>query len=328
LIALIVFTSCGDGKKHVVSNQNARPVVSSDGTKITFRDTTNLTFIKSQKISASSVTSGTSFPARIAATSVKSQEGADRNIVLFEDPALTSSYTQLIHHLITARQISDVNVKQKTIELERAKDLAAHGAATAKDVLEAETALAAERTNLGNERASLIEHEAELKQAGFDPTELVNAKLGTCWIICEVPESMISSVNPNDKCQVAFQSFPEEKFEGSVEAVGDVIDRNTRMVKVRVAIKKLDSRLRAGMFGGISFAKAASNVVTVSKQSIITVQGKSYVFVRTKPLEFERKEINIASLTGDRAVVTSGVAATDDVVTEGAMQLKGLSFGY
>ncbi len=58
------------------------------------------------------------------------------------------------------------------------------------------------------------------------------------------------------------------------------------------------------------------------------MQGKTYCFVKVAPLHFERQEVKVSSLNGDRAVIADGIDGSEEVVTEGAMQLKGLSFGY
>lgn len=329
VLLLVLLAACRGGEKdHTTVKSDSKPTVSADGVNIKFNDSTNLAFIKTAHISASSLTSELHFPARVAATSVASREGAERNIILFEDPDLTDNYMSLIQHLIMVSQIKNVNIKQKTTELNRVKDLAENGAATGKDVLEAETALAIENAHLGNERASLIEHEANLKQAGFEPDELVNAPAGKCWILCEVPETMLSGIAISDQCQISFTSFPDDKFKGTIEAIGDVVNRNTRMVKVRIAVKNPNARLKAGMFANVSFDKAVKNAVTIPKQAVVTVQGKTYCFVKVGPLQFERQEVSVSSLNGDRAVIASGIDGSEEVVTEGAMQLKGLSFGY
>jgi hypothetical protein len=328
LLAVVLYACGGDDKDHSTAKNQTKPSISEDGINIEFHDTTNLAFIKTTHLSTSPLTSELNFPAKVAATSVASEEGAERTIILFEDPELTDNYMSLIQHLIAINQIKNVTIKQRNTELERVKDLAANGAATGKDVLEAETALAVENAHLGNERASLIEHEANLKQAGFDPSELVNAPAGKYWILCEIPETMLAGVAKGDECYVSVTSLPGDKLKGKIEAIGDVVNRNTRMVKVRIALRNPNTTLKAGMFASVAFDKAVKNAVTIPKQAVITVQGKTYCFVKTGPLKFERQEVKVSTLVGDRAVITSGIDGSEEVVTDGAMQLKGLSFGY
>ncbi len=329
ILVTLVLAACGGDKGHKNGHPRfERPTVEDNGAKISFHDSTNVSFIKSAHVGDYSLASEVTFPARIAATSIASQEGAERNIILFEDPELTSNYMSLIQHLININQIKNVNIRQKTIELDRVKDLAANGAASGRDVLEAETALSMENANLGNQRASLIEHEAKLKQAGFDPSALVNAAAGMSWVVCEVPEAIVSTINQHDPCVITFISFPDRPFKGVIEAIGDVVNRNTRMVKLRVAIKNPDAHLKAGMFGSIAFDQSISRAISVPKQAVITVQGRTYIFIKKDLLTYERREIKISTLVGERAIVTSGMAGDETIVVDGTMQLKGLSFGY
>lgn len=325
---VVILAACGHDKGKAPRATFKRPSVTENGAVIEFHDSTNVSFIKSAQVGEYSLASEVTYPARIAATSIRSQEGAERNIILFEDPELTSNYMSLIQHSINVNQIKNVNIRQKTIELDRVKDLAANGAASGRDVLEAETALSMENANLGNERASLIEHEAKLKQAGFDPSKLVNATVGMSWVLCEVPEAIVATIEKDDECLITFVSFPDRPFKGVIDAIGDVVDRNTRMVKLRITVKNPDARLKAGMFGSVAFDQSITKAMSVPKQSVITVQGKSYIFLRTGLLRFERKEIKISSLVGDRAIVSSGVVGHEEIVVDGTMQLKGLSFGY
>jgi len=58
------------------------------------------------------------------------------------------------------------------------------------------------------------------------------------------------------------------------------------------------------------------------------VQGKDYMFVATTPNTFERKEVLIGQQLDSKVVVLHGLNENDKVVIKGAMELKGLSFGY
>lgn len=326
--ALMLFSACHERESHANEHAMLTPRVTEGGDMITFFDTTNFSFIRTEGVSTSSIDAEMTFPARVSAISVASEEGAQKNIILFENPDLAASYTALVQHLITINQIQNVNIRQRRIELERTKDLAENGAATGKDVLEAETALSIERTNLDNERASLIEHETRLKLGGFDPDELLDAPVGKTWIICDVPENMIASVSEGSRCGIQFSSFPLEKFEGHVDEIGDVVDNSTRMIKLRISVSNPHMRLKAGMFGTVSFGTMINNTITVPQQSVVTVQNKSYVFVKTDNMRFKRRHVITGAVIGSRMIIVSGLKPGDQVVSEGTMQLKGLSFGY
>lgn len=324
---LVLASSCGSNENKPTEKQTT-PTVSNNGTTIVFPDTTTVSFFKTEKISSTTIEAELNAPAKIAATVLLSGEGASQNIVLFDNPELSGNYTQLIQHQINISQIQNINIKQKQIELERTKDLQLHGAATGQDLLNAQTALSMEQTNLANEKTALIEHETKLKSGGFNPEILRKAKAGTAYIICDIPENQISKIKEGQSCDIVFTAFPSEKIIGKVDAVVDLLDNVTRMVKVRITIQNAANKFKAGMFATVSFGINEGNFITISKTSLVTVQGKSYVFVKKSANEFERREIQTGQQIGDRIIVFSGLNNEDEIAIEGVMQLKGLSFGY
>lgn len=327
LTTLILLASCGE-KETKQAEKNTTPTVSNTGQTISFPDTESIAFFKTEKVNSNNITAEITAPAKIAATILVSGEGANQNIVLFENTELASSYTQLIQHQINISQIQNINIKQKQIELERTKDLHLHGAATGQDLLNAETELSMEQTNLANEKAALIEHETNLLSAGFSPNVLRKAKAGTAYLICDIPENQISKIKEGNVCNVLFSAFPEEKFTGKIDAVADVVDNATRMVKVRISVNNSSSKLKAGMFANVSFGINEGNFISIGKNSLVTVQGKHYVFQKINDNTFERKEIQAGQQIGEKIIVFSGLDNGNEIAVEGVMQLKGLSFGY
>ena len=320
--------SCGREKDKIKQPENLTPQVVESGKKIIFPNAESIKFFETEIVSSSSLNAEIIAPAKVAAAVVKSDEGASQNIVLFENPDLAGSYTQLIQHLININQIQNINIKQKKIELERIKDLQSHGAATGKDLLEAQTALSMQETNLANERAAIIEHETKLKAGGFQPEILRKAEAGTAYIICDIPENRISKIKKGSDCILEFTSFPNEKFPGTIDDIADVVDQSTRMVKLRVSLNNSTGKFKAGMFATVSFGVSEGNNISVSKNSLITIQGRNYVFVKSNAATFEKKEVKTGNQIGDRIIIFSGLNIGEAIAVKGVMQLKGLSFGY
>jgi cobalt-zinc-cadmium efflux system membrane fusion protein len=325
-IIFLIF-SCGKKTPHKQVINHA-PEVKEEGKVITFYDSKSISFFKTEVSNRNGMTAEITIPAKVSATVIPSQEGASQNIVLFENPELAANYTSLIQHQISINQIKNINIKQKEIELYRIKDLQAHGAASGKDLLDAQTALAMENTNLANERAALIEHETKLKAAGFNPEALRTATSGTAYITCDLPENQLNKITEGGPCTIQFTSFPEDIFKGKIDDIADVVDNITRMVKLRVTLKNPGNKLKAGMFALLSFGVREKDVISVPRTALITVQGKNYVFVKQDSLTFKREEVDTGPQIGDRIIVHQGIKPGSAVVVQGSIQLKGLSFGY
>lgn len=324
---LVLLSACEGKEKKELEKQNT-PTVTNSGKTISFPDVDNMTFFKTEKISNGNIEAELNAPGKIAATVLPSKEGATQNIILFDNSDLAGNYTQLIQHQINISQIQNINIKQKQLELVRTKDLYSHGAVTGQDLLNAQTALSMEQTNLANEKAALIEHETKLKLGGFNPEVLRKAKTGTAFIICDIPENQISKIKENQTCNITFTAYPNEKFTAKIDAIADMVDNVTRMVKVRILISNTTNKLKSGMFANISFGLNENNVISINKNSLVTVQGKNYVFVKKSASEFERREIQTGQQIGNKIIVFDGLIDGEELAIEGVMQLKGLSFGY
>lgn len=324
---LVFFVSCGKKEEKTVVKHSA-PVTSDNGKSIVFDDPESFAFFKTQEIGTSQIDSELDAPGKVAATVLASGQGASQNIILFNNPELSAHYTQLIQLQTNINQIQSVNIKQKQLEMERTQDLLDHGAATGQELINVQTELSIERNTLANERAALIEHETQLKAGGFNPKVLRQAKAGTAFVICDIPENQIGSINEGETVKINFSAFPNEDFNGKIDAIADIVDDATRMVKVRITVDNPNNKLKSGMFAKISFGLSQGDMISIDKSALVTVQGKHYIFVKTGSNEFERREVKIGQQMGNRVLIFSGLENGDELVVEGVMQLKGLSFGY
>jgi multidrug efflux pump subunit AcrA (membrane-fusion protein) len=96
---------------------------------------------------------------------------------------------------------------------------------------------------------------------------------------------------------------------------------------VRVAVEDKRHIVRPGMFAKASFGIDVTHAFVIAAASVLSVQGKSYVFVKTAPHCYERREITLGSQSGEWFIVLGGVKPGETVVTQGSLLLKSLSFG-
>jgi RND family efflux transporter MFP subunit len=164
--------------------------------------------------------------------------------------------------------------------------------------------------------------------AGLDPVKLRNPKSREAWLICEIPESQIAQVKQGMQCNVTFTAFGDQQFKGVVDGMGAAVDKVTRMIKLRVILGNPSNQFQVGMFANVSFLLKEGSAISVPITAIINVQGKDYVFVKTSANTFERRDVLVGQQLDDRAVVLHGINENEDVVSKGAMQMKGISFGY
>jgi len=251
-------------------------------------------------------------PARVVASIPRLPAGRD-TIILFESPDVTSLYSSY-------RQ-SRANAERSARNLARIRDMFDNQAATGRDLNEAENDAAASR-------ASAAEMEGRLRAVGFNPDELSKTPPGSVWVIADVPETEMNRLRRGEAAVIAFNSIPDETFQGRAEALGDIVDPVTRTVKVRISVRNGGGKLLPGMFARATFGEEQPSAIILPLTAVVTVEGRDHVFIETAPGVFRRRDVTLVNSTRTDAVVLNGIRDSEQVVTRGTMLLKGLSFGY
>lgn len=341
LMMVSLLAGCGKKKEAGRPEETTTPVTSEGGNRIVFPDKQITAFFNTETVGASQMAAHFSAPAKVAATVAKSAEGAQQNIILFEDPTLASNYTELLIHQQKIRQLQGIVAQKEAViarkktEVARFEDLLKNGAGTGKDLadaqidlLDAQTASSMASNDLAAERTAIIEHETRLKTAGFNPASLRQASPGKAFVICEVPESQIGNIREGGTCILRFNAFADQTYQGKIDDVADLIDQASQMVKIRITVDNSSGRFKAGMFATAQMSISQGSNISIDKNALVTVQGKSYVFLKNGARTFIRKPVTIGNLVENRFVVYNGLKTGDSVAVKGVMQLKGLSFGY
>lgn len=290
-----------------------RPIVSDDGTTITFPPgSAGLDQIGVTEAREGTVLIPVIAPARVVAT-ISPAISSPGEIIIFESPDVTTLYSQY-------RQ-SRSNVDLTSKNLARVREMFENQGATSRDINQAET-------DAANARSSMVEMEGRLRALGFNPAELESVKTQTAWLISDVPETELHEVQKGEDVDIVFSAFPDKKRIGKEAAIGDIVDPVTRTVKVRVTLPNPGGTLIPGMFARVDFGDPQDGVILLPLTAIVTVDATDYAFVQTGKGEFNRRKVTISNANGINTVVLKGISGGEKVVTNGAMLLKGLSFGY
>lgn len=290
-----------------------RAVVSENGLRVDFpKDNPGLTLIHAALIEKGKATVSVVAPARVVATIGSTLAGNERT-VLFDASDVTSLYSQY-------RQ-GRVNADRAARNFTRMKEMYDNHAATAKDLLDAET-------DAANAKTAMAEFEVKMRALGFNPDELATVPPGTAWMMCDVTESQLPDVQKGEDVDVVFSAYPGSKVIGKADAVGDVVDPITRTVKVRVSVKNPHNKFLPGMYARVDFGDPIENAILLPLAAVVTVEGNDFVFVERSSGSFERRRVTLMKAGEQQVVVLQGVEGGERVVVDGAMLLKGLSFGY
>jgi len=232
--------------------------------------------------------------------------------------------------------------------LERQKDLAAHGIVGQKDVEQAtaDRDAAISDYNRAKDRLRLLGMDPDKTELGAPlivrsplsgkvldvstaPGEFRNdpnaplmtvADLSTVWVTANVQEKDIHYVHDGDPATATFAAYPNEKFQGKVLFVADVLDPDTRTAKVRVAFNNEDGRLRPAMFATVVLKTWDTKELTVPTSALVMAGDHTTVFVEVGKNIFEQRTVQTGEQQGDRTIIKGGLQPGGRVlVREGAL---------
>jgi RND family efflux transporter MFP subunit len=144
----------------------------------------------------------------------------------------------------------------------------------------------------------------------------------------DVNESYINRVKPGQRAEATLDAYPDWQIPARVIMPVPTADRQKATVRVRLSIDQMDSRILPDMGVKVAFlgdedvkADASRPVVVIPRAAVRKDGDRDVVFV-VQGDHAERRAVGLAAGSGDEAVVTSGLAAGERVVTEGPAELK------
>jgi len=149
-----------------------------------------------------------------------------------------------------------------------------------------------------------------------DPTQL--------WFLLDVAEKDIALVKPGTEINIATTSLGDDHVRGTIQYVADVVDPQTRSVKVRGSVNTTDERLKAEMYVVAGLSVPAPGGYLVPARAVYLRGEQHYVFVDEGKGRYARRAVLPGPLSDGYQVVLQGLAATDKVVLDGSLLLERL----
>jgi membrane fusion protein, heavy metal efflux system len=295
---------------------------------------------------------------RITTVLVKTGDAVkkDQPLLTVRSPDADAAMSTFLSAQAAVTQAQAALIKAQS-DLDRSSDLFEHNAVAKKDVLSAENALAQGKAAL--EQAQAAREQAQRRLAGLGltpgdskqevilrsplagkvlelsvvPGEFRNdtsaslmtiADLSTVWVTSQVPESYIRFVQIGERVEISLVAYPGETFDGRVSRIADILDAQTRTVKVQAEMDNRTGRFRPEMYGSIHHLEATTKTVVIPAAAIIHEGDRTIVFLERTPGHFEERDVSVGKRTGDLVRVSTGVKPGDSIVVDGAMLLRSL----
>lgn len=248
------------------------------------------------------------FPGRIMKSFVRLGQKVSVNTPLFE---ITSpDFTTVQKEFYQAR--SEWELARK--EMKRKEDLLHHGVGSQRELEEAANALSIAEHEYENAREAIrvfqtdpddmklgqplvirspiageiIENDVITGQyitSEGDPVAVV-ADLSKVWITAQVKEKDIRFIHEEDEMDIHISALPGKSIKGKVFHIEDMVDEETRSIRVLSICDNRDQLLKLGMYATVHFIDEEENILVIPDKALLQDEYDSYVFVQLEENKF------------------------------------------
>jgi cobalt-zinc-cadmium efflux system membrane fusion protein len=230
------------------------------------------------------------------------------------------------HKLREDGAISDKEVAQAEADFKKAKAEVASTSAQLKSLgLSASDpavniALRSQISGTVVERNILVGQEVRADSAA---PLLTISDVDTMWVQADIYEQDLALVQTGAEVTVRVAAYPGEGFTGKVSHIGDVVDPQTRTVKIRCLVPNPGQRLKAEMFAKVEVQNASGRkVIVIPTRAVLTEGDSTKVIVATGDRVFRARPIDVGPEVDGMVRVLGRLKAGEKIVTDGAIFLK------
>ncbi len=281
------------------------------------------------------------FSGRIIQSFIKLGQNVSAGSPLFE--ILSSDYFSVQKDYTDA--LNDVQLAEKNYR--RQQDLVKHGVGIQKELDEAETDFKNKKTSFSNASSALKVYNSkgggigsplvvrapingeiisnkivngQYLKGDADPVMII-AELSKVWISGDVKEKDIRFVNTGDQVSVRVSAYPARNITGKVYHINEVVDEDTRSIKVLIECDNPDRKLKPGMYATVNFSTAPEKAVMIPVTAVMQQDDSQYVWVKTGKNQFTRRSVTTGETDQKTIRITSGLQPGETIITQGGIYM-------
>ncbi|MCX6178706.1 MAG: efflux RND transporter periplasmic adaptor subunit [Chlorobiales bacterium] len=239
--------------------------------------------------------------------------------------------------------------------MERVKGLVEKKIAARKELLQAESDLKIDRTELqaNKERLTLYGiSTSDLKNENYQKPHLVVRSpiggvitekhaivgelsdpskslytvvdLSSVWVLVDINEKDISKVQKGQLAVFTVAALPGQKLQGRITYIADVVDEATHTVKARLTVANSGRKLKPEMFATVELTQPslAVTALAVPEEALQDIDGKKVLFVTGNGTDFLPRPVEAGRISGGMVEIVSGLKDKERYAAKGSFILK------
>ena len=142
------------------------------------------------------------------------------------------------------------------------------------------------------------------------------SSLQNVWIWANVYEADIAKVKTGYSATITTAAYPDRKFYGSINQVSQVLDPESKAMRVKVQLPNNELLLKPQMFAKVFIENQDSTTALTIPSAALVPQGpKNYVVLYRSNTNLDVKEVNVIKTLGNLAYVSGDIKPGEKVIT-------------
>ena len=239
----------------------------------------------------------------------------------------------------TTAATSDLDIARKNLAV--AEDMFKAGLSSERDVVLARAEVTKARGTVGKNRKQLsvygvnadgmytikapisgfITEKNATEHEQFNNDNVSNlftvSNLNDVWIMANVFESDISKVREGYAADVTTLSYPDKHFRGHIDKVFNVLDPDSKVMKVRVRLENPGYLLKPEMYAQVRVLNTeAAKELAIASKAVIFDKDRNFVMVYKDKSHVETRPVVLTKTVGNVSYVKSGLQAGERIIAK------------
>lgn len=142
------------------------------------------------------------------------------------------------------------------------------------------------------------------------------SNLDEVWVTANIYETDITKVRAGYTADVTTLTYEGKVFQGKVDKVFNVLDPETKVMKVRIRLPNPGYLLKPEMFASVDVHyKEGGSMPEIPEEAVIFDKSKDFVMVYRDRSDIETREVKVYKSAAGRAWLSAGIRSGERVIS-------------
>lgn len=143
------------------------------------------------------------------------------------------------------------------------------------------------------------------------------ADINDVWVNANVYESDIAKISENMYAEIKTLSYPDSTFHGKVDKIYNILDPQTKTMKVRIKLNNANHILKPEMNATITLKyNEGGLMLAIPSASVIFDRSKNFIMVYKDRFNVETREVEVYKQVGDITYIKKGLKDGEKIISK------------